>query len=38
MQHGPISGQDREAAAARATLISESNWEIRDDGRDPQCE
>ncbi|AXT50399.1 BspA family leucine-rich repeat surface protein [Aquimarina sp. BL5] len=27
-----------EAAAARATLISESNWDIRNDSRDPQCE
>ncbi|WP_299312279.1 BspA family leucine-rich repeat surface protein [uncultured Aquimarina sp.] len=27
-----------EAAAARATLIGESNWTIRDDGRDVQCE
>ncbi|KZS39949.1 hypothetical protein AWE51_09920 [Aquimarina aggregata] len=27
-----------EAAVARATLISESNWDIRDGGRDPQCE
>ncbi|WP_298311328.1 BspA family leucine-rich repeat surface protein [uncultured Aquimarina sp.] len=27
-----------EAAAARARLISESNWDIRNDSRDPQCE
>ncbi|WP_271764800.1 BspA family leucine-rich repeat surface protein [Aquimarina algiphila] len=27
-----------EAAAARATLISESNWDMRDDGRDVGCQ